>query len=477
MPNGRPARRRRLPRPQRKSRPKKQKTPAVPETPAAAEIPAKMEIPAAPEIPAPAETAAPEEITSTPQTAEAAPAPAAAPAVAAPEIDPELLDIFLEEAVEVLANMATAADACEANADDRDNLTVVRRAFHTLKGSGRMVGLTDFGEAAWGMEQLMNGWLAAEKPATAPLLAVVRRAHDLFEAWVAALRENPAASMDAGDVLAEASRVARGQEEAAPAEPAVATAAAEAPPAAAAVAEAAGEPEPVVAETAPAEPSPEAPAEAVAEEAAPAAEAVPEEIQIGTVRLSAALYDIFKSESANWAKVLDEEIERLSVNRQAVISDIARRGVHTLAGIAGTTGFVQLANLALAVEAYFRKLEARPVPAAALNTLLDALARINGMIENIHSRVVPMQAAPLIYALSQLPVESPEAVPQETVVPVAQAAEPEEEIEIGASPEASSAEATQTIEVPPVAETPGEIGRHRPKSQPVPKRPPRLKPP
>ncbi len=329
----------------------------------------------------------------------AVPAPAA-PAM--PEIDPELLDIFLEEAVEVLGNMAASTDACEDDADDRENLTVVRRSFHTLKGSGRMVGLSDFGEAAWGMEQLMNGWLSAEKPATAPLISVVRRAHDLFGRWVAALRENPAASVDAGELLAEAARIAHGAQETAAAEtPAMAAAEAVAETADAleeiriqAVAE---QQEPAVAE--------EAHAAAHVDFAQPAAE---EEVQIGTARLSPALYDIFKSESANWSKVLDDEIERLSENDQAVVSDIARRGVHTLAGIAGTTGFAQLANLALAVESYFRKLDGRPVPHAALNTLLDALTRINSMIENIHSRVAPLQAAPLIDALSQLPAEPPQ---------------------------------------------------------------------
>jgi chemosensory pili system protein ChpA (sensor histidine kinase/response regulator) len=320
--------------------------------------------------------------------AEAAEAEAAAPiaepaaAVPAPEIDPELLDIFLEEAAEVLGNMTASADACEAKADDRENLTVVRRAFHTLKGSGRMVGLADFGEVAWGMEQLMNGWLAAEKPATAPLLAVVRRAHDLFENWIADLHADPAAKVDASDLLAEAARVGHEPQEAAPAE--------------VAAEEVAGA---------------EATA-AVEEEAAPPVEAAPpEEVQIGAARLSPALYDIFKAESANWAKVLDEEIGRLSGNEEAVVSEIARRGVHTLAGIAGTTGFLPLANLALAVESYFRRLEERPVPPAALNTLLDALTRINSMIENIHSRVVPLQAAPLIDALNQLPTESAAAEP------------------------------------------------------------------
>ena len=48
---------------------------------------------------------------------------------------------------------------------------MLRRAFHTLKGSSRMVGLKDFGEAAWAFEQVLNTWLADQRPATPELLA------------------------------------------------------------------------------------------------------------------------------------------------------------------------------------------------------------------------------------------------------------------------------------------------------------------
>ena len=397
------------------------------------------------------------------QPAEAASAPIeTAPAV--PEIDPELLDIFLEEAGEVLGNMATALNACEDNADDRENLTVVRRAFHTLKGSGRMVGLAAFGEVAWGMEQLLNIWLAAERPATAPLVSIVREAHDLFETWVADLHLNPSTRIDASELLAQASRLAHGPHEAAATEiePHAETGAApvEEPTFDAPVLE-----EPILFDS--------VPDSAQAFSAAGSAQlAPPEEIEIGTARLSLALYEIFKTESATWAEALQEEIERLSENDHAVISDIARRGVHTLAGIAGTTGFVQLANLALAVEAYFRRLDDKPVPQAALNTVLDALARINGMIENIHSRVVPMQAAALVYALNQLPTEPTEAVPAAPFRDVTAEAVPgderDEAIELTAVPVPETpSEAPVTDQAPEEIELQGEVVHSSPEAAPV----------
>jgi chemotaxis protein histidine kinase CheA len=60
----------------------------------------------------------------------------------------------------------------------------LRRAFHTLKGSSRMVGLTEFGEAAWAMEQMLNTWLAEQKPASDDLRAVCGEAMRQFSRWV-----------------------------------------------------------------------------------------------------------------------------------------------------------------------------------------------------------------------------------------------------------------------------------------------------
>ncbi|MFP5410172.1 MAG: Hpt domain-containing protein [Gammaproteobacteria bacterium] len=142
----------------------------------------------------------------------AAPAADAEYQVGIPEdTEPELLEIFLEEAGEVLANMGEAASVCQNNPDDHESLTVVRRGFHTLKGSGRMVGLADFGETAWRHEQLMNGWLAENKSATAELMHLVEHARGLFQAWVDALKTNEPVMLPLAAWLAAVDRVAEGR--------------------------------------------------------------------------------------------------------------------------------------------------------------------------------------------------------------------------------------------------------------------------
>ena len=68
--------------------------------------------------------------------------------------------------------------------DDKATLTTVRRAFHTLKGSSRMVGFRHIGEGAWGVEQCFNLWLAQERAATDDLIGLADGAQRVIRLWV-----------------------------------------------------------------------------------------------------------------------------------------------------------------------------------------------------------------------------------------------------------------------------------------------------
>ncbi|MFZ3284752.1 Hpt domain-containing protein [Pseudomonas sp.] len=71
-------------------------------------------------------------------------------------VDDELREVFLEETDEVLEVLHEYLPRWIANSQDRDALTELRRAFHTLKGSGRMVRALILGELAWSVENLLN---------------------------------------------------------------------------------------------------------------------------------------------------------------------------------------------------------------------------------------------------------------------------------------------------------------------------------
>lgn len=95
----------------------------------------------------------------------------------------DLQGIFLEEASEVVLSGKTALTELLDSPSDLDQQTVLRRAFHTLKGSSRMVGLVDFGEAAWSMEQVLNTWLADRRPASHELRELSLEALNCFDEW------------------------------------------------------------------------------------------------------------------------------------------------------------------------------------------------------------------------------------------------------------------------------------------------------
>jgi len=112
----------------------------------------------------------------------ARPAQAAQPPAS---FDPEMREIFLEEATEVLGNAREALAKLRSEGQSREQLTVLRRAFHTLKGSSRMVGLEDFGEGAWACEQLYNVRLsdALPPPGNDHLLDFSAQALDYLGQW------------------------------------------------------------------------------------------------------------------------------------------------------------------------------------------------------------------------------------------------------------------------------------------------------
>jgi len=72
------------------------------------------------------------------------------------EIDPEIKEIFIEEAQEVLAELETHYPTWLHDQSDHNTLNDLRRGFHTLKGSGRMVKAGVIGDLAWAIEKMLN---------------------------------------------------------------------------------------------------------------------------------------------------------------------------------------------------------------------------------------------------------------------------------------------------------------------------------
>ena len=168
---------------------------------------------AAPAASAPAESAVPPRLyfeggdEGIPAPVVSAPEAPPPPPDEAPEVDAELLGIFLEEAREVLATIGEQLPRAHATPDDQAILTTLRRSFHTLKGSGRMVGLDGLGEVAWDVEQVMNHWLQSQLSATPELLGVLDDAGGVFGRWVDQLGAGQAPDFSAQDIQSRCARL------------------------------------------------------------------------------------------------------------------------------------------------------------------------------------------------------------------------------------------------------------------------------
>jgi chemosensory pili system protein ChpA (sensor histidine kinase/response regulator) len=106
-------------------------------------------------------------------TSAAAPAPAA---VNTADIDPELLELFIEEAKEEIASIKKVFPLWDQNPMDTEALVTLRRSFHTLKGSGRMVGARLIGEFGWAIENLLNRLLDKTLSRSPGMMAMIRNA-------------------------------------------------------------------------------------------------------------------------------------------------------------------------------------------------------------------------------------------------------------------------------------------------------------
>ncbi len=99
----------------------------------------------------------------------------------------EITGVFIEEARELLSDIEHVLQALETKPHNQTLLQDIRRGFHTLKGSARMVGFQAFGDAAWHVEQTINTALAKAAPASMDLIQLMRCGRDDLSVWLSEL--------------------------------------------------------------------------------------------------------------------------------------------------------------------------------------------------------------------------------------------------------------------------------------------------
>ena len=126
-------------------------------------------------------------------------------------LDAELLEIFLLEAIDVLQTVEHHINLSRDDVSNHDYLITLRRAFHTLKGSSRMVGLDAFGQAAWSVEQVMNLWLSELRDGNDFLYDLLNKAHKVLSVWVEELQQKGNSTIDGTELILAAKNVEIGK--------------------------------------------------------------------------------------------------------------------------------------------------------------------------------------------------------------------------------------------------------------------------
>ncbi|PPV00129.1 hybrid sensor histidine kinase/response regulator [Xanthomonas populi] len=159
-----------------------------------------------------------------PHTAQAAPVQASSEPVQATadvgifggfgdsDIDDDIRDVFLEEFDEELVNLGQLLPVWRATPNSPETMRPIRRVFHTLKGSGRLVGAHVLGEFSLKIESMLNRVLDNSRPASPAVVAMVQLAYDVLPHFNAALRDEGRISADLPEIQAVAERVAAGEE-------------------------------------------------------------------------------------------------------------------------------------------------------------------------------------------------------------------------------------------------------------------------
>jgi len=117
------------------------------------------------------------------------------------EMDADIRDIFIEEVTEVISDLEDFLPIWQQDSQDLTPLTEVRRGFHTLKGSGRMVGAFSISEMAWSIENLLNRLLDKTLSVTDEVVNLVIETTKHLPALVADFEAQQSPSFDPAVII------------------------------------------------------------------------------------------------------------------------------------------------------------------------------------------------------------------------------------------------------------------------------------
>ena len=131
---------------------------------------------------------------------------------ASEEIDEEIREVFVEEVAEEIDNLTELLPQWVQTPTNLDLLKSIRRVFHTLKGSGRLVGALTLGEFSWKVENMLNRVLDHTIQANPPVIVLVQAAHGVLPEILAALRGERSVRTDLEAIKDVADRLSAGEQ-------------------------------------------------------------------------------------------------------------------------------------------------------------------------------------------------------------------------------------------------------------------------
>ncbi|TGG90321.1 hybrid sensor histidine kinase/response regulator [Natronospirillum operosum] len=296
-----------------------------------------------------AETAAPPD---TAETTEALAEPKEDDAEEEP-LDDDIRAVFLEEAEEVLVELDHWYPQYSADPENRNALQTVRRSFHTLKGSGRMVQAQVISELAWAVENMLNRLLDGAIDHSAALLTLLDDVIALLPELVEDFAHNrPSDQMRVDELSERAHHLARGGP---PPDPTTALADDEA-------------------------------AESASATESEASEATDEDGQ---------LYSIFQQEIRHHLSAITGFLTRHRHSAEPSVDDALQRALHTIKGSAHMAGITPMADLVAPVEELVRVLQSmrQPVDESVRSLLGQTVALVEGQLQAL-DRQQPPEPAP-----------------------------------------------------------------------------------
>ena len=323
-------------------------------------------------------------------------------AVTPPEpVDPQFVELFIEEAKEEIASIQKSFPQWDQNPMDLESLALMRRSFHTLKGSGRMVGARSIAEFGWSVENLLNRIIDKTLSRTPGMMALLRSAVAALPQLVEQLETGRPGAVAVEALMARAFAYADGRE----ADQGTVTLAQEDRGSTTSLRTAVAEPAAAAQPAAAAGPT--APVEFVA---APAA---------APPAMDPVLHDIYSKEtSSHLTEIRDYLRKRSGQSPPHVIPEPVYRAIHTLSGSSKMAEARHGIRITEPLNQIMRKVfdSGHGLSDSGLATLADAVTAIDNVVSHINESTAFFSEQPsLLGRLHNIEVELDAAIARESI--------------------------------------------------------------